>query len=434
MRRFEPPPPRGDQGGKTRSPTWIVVPLLVLVMSCRPAPPPEELPEAVPAGEAEETRPTRGEEVAHKREAMQPVPWEELPSLLDDGDWASLRLALERDLTFFGRVPSDRVYTYGPREITAARVREALGRLLRFLKRNPTPESLAAQVAYDFDVYRSVAAPRHGTMLFTGYYVPVIEGSLRRTKEFTVPVYHPPGDVFSIDLSGFSERFKGVKVAGLLAGRRLLPYPDRREIRESGRLRGKEIAWARDKVDLFFVEVQGSGVVSLPNGREIRIGYSGANGRQYRSIGQYMIDAGMLDRGKVSMQSIRAYLKAHPERVDEVLDYNESTVFFRRLEGPALGSLGVPVTGRRSIATDYRLFPRGALCYVETEVPAMAEDGSTVSAGPLRRFMVNQDTGGAIRGTDRADFFWGRGEEAAMRAGLMKQPGKLYFLVPKAAE
>ena len=149
------------------------------------------------------------------------------------------------------------------------------------------------------------------------------------------------------------------------------------------------------------------------------------------SIGKLLIDQGKIERDKVSMQSIRQYLRSHPEEIDEVLDYNQSIVFFRKLEGPALGSLGVPVTPRRSIATDHRFFPRGALCFLLTEVPAMAPDGTTVAAGPLRRFVLNHDTGGAIRGTDRADFFWGRGEEATLRAGLMKQPGRLFFLVPK---
>ncbi len=363
---------------------------------------------------------------------MRPVPAGELPTLLDDGDWDGLRQAVGRNLTYLRRVPADRAFTYGPRQVTAAELRDAFARVDALLKRGPSPESFAAQIAYDFDVFASVARPRGGNVLVTGYYEPVIDGRLKRSAEYNVPIYGPPGDVFRINLSEFSDRFEGVRVAGLLRGNRLVPYPDRKQIRESGRLGGREIAWARDKVDVFFIEVQGSGVVRLPGGREIRIGYAGANGRRYRSIGKLLIDDGKLEAKKVSMQSIRAYLAAHPEEVDEVLDYNESTVFFRKLDGPALGSLGVPVTPRRSIATDYRLFPKGALSFLVTEVPAMADDGSTVAAGPLTRFAVNQDTGGAIRGTDRVDFFWGRGTEASMRAGLMKQPGKLYFLVPKA--
>lgn len=397
-----------------------------LLTAC-PATPPE--PPASPPPPA--ATPPRAADVDDPRQALRLVSREELPVLLDDGDRESLRLAIERNRTYLGRVPPERTYVYGAREVSAAELRGALERLAAFLARDPSPEALAAQVAYDFDVYASVAVPRDGTVLFTGYYVPVIEGSRRRTREFDVPIYGAPKDIFRIDLSDFGERFRGVKIAGLLRGNRLLPYPDRREIRETGHLKGREIAWARDKVDLFFVEVQGSGVLRFRDGHEIRIGWAGGNGREYRSIGKYLIDRRGLEPGKVSMQSIRAYLAAHPEEVDEVLDYNQSVVFFRRLRGAPVGSLGVPVTARRSIATDSRLFPRAALCFVDTEVPAMAEDGSTVAEGRLRRFVLNQDTGGAIRGTDRADFFWGRGDEAALRAGLMKQPGKLYFLAPK---
>jgi len=179
---------------------------------------------------------------------------------------------------------------------------------------------------------------------------------------------------------------------------------------------------------------RGSGALRLPDGREIRIGYAGSNGRVYRSIGKKLLDDGKLERERVSMQSIREYLRQHPEEIDDVLDTNESVVFFRRLEGPPVGSLGLALSPGRSIATDQRLFPRGALGFLASEVPGPGPDGTTVAERPLRRFVVNQDTGGAIRGTDRVDFFWGRGDEAALRAGLMKQPGKLYFLVPMQPE
>lgn len=359
-----------------------------------------------------------------------PVPWHELPSLVDDGERESLRLALERNRGYLRRLPAERNLVFGPRTASAGELREAYDRFAGYLKEDRTPESLAAQVAYAFDVYKSVGGTG-GEMLVTGYYVPKIAASLRRSAEYNVPIYGPPGDVFRIDLSDFSERFKGVKIAGRLVGNRLLPYPDRREIRETGKLRGREIAWARDPVDVFFLEIQGSGILQLPNGREIRVGYAGANGREYRAVGRLLIERGLIEREKVSMQSIRRYLAEHPEEVQDILDYNESTVFFRRLESEALGSLGVPVTGGRSIATDHSLFPRGALGFLVSEVPAMAEDGTTVAAGPLRRYVLNQDTGGAIRGAGRVDFFWGRGDEAAERAGWMKQPGQLYFLLPK---
>ena len=364
--------------------------------------------------------------------ALRPVDFGELPVFVDDGDWASLRQAIERSRRWLAGRPSDKMLTFGPRRIAARELAESMSMLDSWLAEDPTPEAFAARVAQAFEILESVG--NEGDMLITGYYVPVIAGSLRRTPEYNVPVYGPPGNLIRVDLGQFSDRWKGMRTSGRLSGGRLLPYPDRSEIRRTGALQGREIAWARDKVDLFFIEVQGSGVLRLPDGREFRIGYAGANGRDYRSIGKLLIDEGKIEREKVSMQSIRAYLGDHPEEVDRVLDYNQSVVFFRRLDGPPLGSLGFPVTGRRSVATDHKVFPQGALGFLVTDLPAMGDDGRTVAEGKLTRFVLNQDRGGAIRGAGRLDFFWGRGEEAAERAGVMKQPGRLFFLLPKSDE
>lgn len=364
--------------------------------------------------------------------ALRPVGFDEIPAFRDDGDWASLRQAIERSRSWLARRPADEVLTFGPRRIAARRLAESMRWLEEWLAEDPTPEAFAARVAQAFEILESTGDD--GGMLITGYYTPVIAGSLRRGAGYDVPVYGPPGNLIRVDLGLFSDRWAGMRTAGLLRGGRLVPYPDRAEIRRTGVLRGREIAWARDKVDLFFIEVQGSGVLRLPDGREIRIGYAGSNGRDYRSIGRLLIDEGKIEREKVSMQSIRGYLEAHPEEVDRVLDYNRSVVFFRRLAGPPVGSLGFPVTPRRSVATDHRLFPQGALGFLVTDLPAMGDDGRTVAEGELTRFVLNQDRGGAIRGAGRLDFFWGRGAEAAERAGVMKQPGRLFFLVPKAAE
>ena len=186
-------------------------------------------------------------------------------------------------------------------------------------------------------------------------------------------------------------------------------------------------------MDFFFLEVQGSGSLRLPDGGRRRIGWAGGNGRPYRSIGKLLIDEGVIPREQMSMQALRSWLAANPQEIERVLDYNESMVFFRYLDGAPKGSLGLEVMAERSIATDHKLLPSGALAFLQTTIPTRAEDGSTVSGGPLGRFVLNQDTGGAIRGADRADFYWGPGELAAERAGLMKQRGQLVFLVPKAA-
>lgn len=376
--------------------------------------------------------PPEPEFVATAETALRKVSTRVLRELVDDGEWSSLELALERNRLWLATQPAEREFTYGSRTVRADQLSAAFEQVLAWLAEEPSPVELASRLESTFDVAVNVADGR-SRMLVTGYYEPLIAGSLQRSDEYSVPVYGPPPDLFRIDLGDFGDQWAGKKVTGLLSGQRLLPYPDRREIRLSSRLRGREIAWARDVVDLFFVEVQGSGALLLPDGRELRIGYAGANGRQYRSIGKLLIEEGEIEREAMSMQALRAYLAAHPEQVERVLDHNESQVFFRRLNGPPLGSLGVAVTPGRSIAADHSLLPPGALGFLRTEVPGVGDDGATVAVGTLRRFVLNQDTGGAIRGAHRADFFWGRGDEAALRAGLMKQPGKLYVLIPKEA-
>lgn len=396
---------------------------VTLALSACAPPAVEPPPEPAPPAEAAVTAQT----------ALRRVSPRILREFVDDGDWPSLALALERNRQWLARQPLDRELVFGPRRLTVGELQAAYDTFAGWLEDEPTPAELASRLAGAFEVAVNVADGQ-GRMLVTGYYEPLIDGSLEPSAEYPVPIYGPPPDLFKIDLSAFRDEWAGRRVTGLLRGNRLLPYPARREIRQSGRLRGREIAWARDPVELFFVEVQGSGALRLPDGREMRIGYAGANGRQYRSIGRLLIDEGEIPRERMSMQALRAYLAAHPEEVERILDHNESQVFFRRLDGPPVGSLGVPVTPGRSIAADQSLLPPGALGYLLSEVPGLGEDGATVPVARLRRFVLIQDTGGAIKGADRADFFWGRGEDAALRAGLMKQPGKLYLLLPKASE
>lgn len=305
-----------------------------------------------------------------------------------------------------------------------------LDRFHDLLAAEPTPEDLARWVAEEFDIFES-AGDHTGEMLITGYFEPMIEASQRRRAGYEVPIYGRPSDLIEVNLSEFSQRFEGERIAGRLEGRRLKPYADRQDLRLGAKIPASVLAWAADRVDLFFLEVQGSGTLRFPDGGTQRIGYHATNGQPYRSIGKLLIDEGVIPKEKMSLQALRSYLSAHPEEVPRVLDYNPSVVFFRRLDGPPVGSLGFPVTAERSLAVDHKLFPSGALGFLVSEIPGLAEDGTTIGVAPLERFVLLQDTGGAIRGSDRADFFWGRGVEAADRAGAMKQSGRLYILLPK---
>jgi membrane-bound lytic murein transglycosylase A len=350
--------------------------------------------------------------------------------LLDDGDVASLRAAVEQSLRWLASQPADRVMVAGPRRVTVGEQARALQALAGVLAEAPAPDRLAEYVRTAFEVLESVGGA-DGRMLVTGYYEPVVEASRERTPEYPVPVLGLPDDLVEVRLDAFDPRYRGERVFGRLEGRRLVPYWRRAEI-DAGRLggRGLELGWARDPVDVFFMEIQGSGTLRFPDGQEQRVGYAGANGRAYRAIGRLLIDEGHVPREAMSMQAIRAWLAAHPEERQRVLQHNESYVFFRPLAGPPEGSLGRPLTPGRSIATDARLFPPGALAFLHSEQPEQGPDGA-VRWTPLARFVLNQDTGGAIRGAGRVDFFWGRGDRAVFAAGRMRQPGRLYFLVPR---
>jgi membrane-bound lytic murein transglycosylase A len=332
------------------------------------------------------------------------------PSLLDDGDLDSLRAAVTQSLNWLDRQPPGRILTFGPRRVTSVEYAAALRRLLVVLASDPPPEVLEERVLAEFDVL-SAAGRADGAVLLTGYHEPVINVSDRQSAEYAVPVL------------GLREDLPG--------GSRDLRSLTRAEI-EVGQLGvvARPLAWARDPIDVFFMEVEGSGTLRFPDGREMRVGPTATNGRPYRSIGRLLIDEGRLTEETVSMQAIRTWLMENPSERTRVLRYNQSVVFFRRLDGPPLGSLGVPLTPARSIATDARLFPAGGLAFIRTERPVRLPDGRVVWS-PISRFVLNQDTGGAIRGSGRVDVFWGRGGDADLAASEMKQLGDLYFLVPK---
>jgi len=240
----------------------------------------------------------------------------------------------------------------------------------------------------------------------------------------------PRGDARDLDgvLDGLGAAVEERGLRGRLDGRRIVPYYDRAQIEQGrGAVPGKELVWVDDAIELFFLQIQGSGRIVLDTGETIRIGYADQNGHPYRSIGRLLVERGDLPFENASMQGIKTWARQNPDRVRELLNHNASYVFFRELPrdlpGP-LGALGVPLTSRRSVAVDPRFVPLGAPVYVSTTWP--------LSNRPLNRLMLAQDTGGAIRGAVRADFFWGFGAEAAREAGRMRQPLKMWVILPNA--
>ena len=263
--------------------------------------------------------------------------------------------------------------------------------------------------------------------LITGYYEPLLRGSRKPTSRYRYPLYGVPDDMLVVELGDVYPELKGMRLRGRLEGRRVVPYYDRAQI-ESGQapLRGKEIVWVDDAIELFFLHIQGSGRIALDSGETIRVGYAEQNGRPYRSIGRLLVERGELALDQASMQGIKGWAREHPDQVDELLNSNGVTSFSASLRlawnGPP-GSLGVPLTARRSIAVDARQVPLGVPVYIATTWPN--------SARPLNRLMLAQDTGGAIRVPVRADFFWGYGEAAAREAGRMKQRLRMWVLLPQ---
>jgi membrane-bound lytic murein transglycosylase A len=359
------------------------------------------------------------------------VPAENLPTFDDDLDSDSLQKAIQTSLTFFDRAPGNQVFSVDDTQLPVELLKASLLHFLTLLEGHRLSRDAVAQ---SFDVYRVRSEKNPEQSLVTGYYEPIVEGRLERNDSFSHPLYGLPPDLLTIDLAAFDpRRFPDERLVGRTQGNRVVPYFTRAEIDGGEKLDqyGGQLVWLSDPVDAFFLHVQGSGVVRLPDQSFQRVGYAGANGRPYRSIGKILIERGALSNESMSLQAIRTYLRDHPESRDELLWHNESYVFFRWVKEGPLGSLNLPLTAGRSIATDPRYFPRGALAYLESKKPRLDEAGQVLSWEPLSRWVLNQDTGGAIKGPGRVDLFCGTGDQAEWLAGPMKHSGKLYILVKK---
>lgn len=296
----------------------------------------------------------------------------------------------------------------------------------------PDDATVRAFFEQRFQPYQATQEDGSVEGLVTGYYEPLLKGDRVRTSRARYPLYAAPDDLITVDLASLYPELKNLRLRGRLVGNKIVPYPTRKEI-ESAAAKGngkgfnsKPIAWAEDPVDLFFLQIQGSGRIELPDGSHMRVGYADQNGHPYQSVGKLLVERGELKLEQASMQGIKDWGMKNPDKLPELLASNPSFVFFRELPsdlpGP-LGSLGVPLTGERSIAVDPRFLPLGAPVFLATTQPN--------SPLPLNRLVMAQDTGGAIRGGVRADFFWGFGDAAGELAGRMKQRGRMWVLLPR---
>jgi membrane-bound lytic murein transglycosylase A len=263
--------------------------------------------------------------------------------------------------------------------------------------------------------------------IVTGYYEPLLKGSRTRKPPYVSPLFSPPEDLVVVDLADVYPELKSLRLRGRLQGRKLVPYYTRAEWAQQEESRSNEaLLWIDDPLDAFFMQIQGSGQVVLDDGSRIRVSYADQNGHPFRSIGKWLVEQGEIKLEQASMQGIKTWARSHPKRLQEMLNANPSLVFFRELpadgSGPP-GALGVPLTPERSIAIDPRIVTLGAPVFVATTWPNDSK--------PLQRLMLAQDTGGAIRGVVRADFYWGSGSDAGSLAGRMRQKGSMWVLMPK---
>lgn len=381
--------------GNLASAVWLLA-----LMGCAVAP--SGPPTCPPCPAAEASKPAA--------KPLQPADWNDLPGW-EDEDHAAVLDLFEAQCQMIGK---------NPLWLSTCESAQKLGA-------GGTARSAAkAWFEENFRPWRPVSPEGSEVGLITGYYEPVIRGSRKRKPPFLTPVFAPPDDLIVVDLASLYPELKNLRLRGRLEGRRLVPYFSRAEwASEEGKRADRALLWVDDPLDFFFLQIQGSGQVELDDGSRIRIGYADQNGHPYRSIGRWLVEQGELPAHRASMQGIRAWAEKNPQRMKELFDVNPSLVFFRELpaegSGPP-GALGIGLTPERSIAVDPRYIPLGAPVWLATTWPG--------SEQALTRLMLAQDTGGAIKGPVRADFYWGSGPVAGNLAGKMRQDGRMWVLLP----
>ncbi|MDZ7831367.1 MAG: MltA domain-containing protein [Desulfobacterales bacterium] len=364
---------------------------------------------------------------------IQKLSRDKLPRFSDDLDLARLSPAIQSSLAYYEKLPDSREFEFAGQTYRSGELKAGLSGFLAFLAETPAQTALNKWITRHFHVYAVTRNNKPGGMLYTGYYIPVLNGSRDKTDKYRYPVYPRPSDLVTFKPSDFCKTCPQTPVVGRCADGGVVPYYTRQTIESRPVLKktAAPIVWVDDPVDLFFLHVQGSGIVRLPSGERINVHYTASNGHPYKSIGRYLIHKGKIARKNLTMQSLRRYLENHPEKQAAIFAHNPRYVFFKEAPGGPAGCLDVELTPGRSIAMDQSVYPRGTLAFIQTEKPVLDQSGKVKKWQPFSRFVLNQDTGDAIRGIGRVDIFWGGGHYAETAAGRLKHPGKLFILLPK---
>ena len=339
------------------------------------------------------------------------VAWEERDLFLQD--------SIDNSISWFD-APSSKQW-FPIEDITHEQAKNSLIVLRTIIAESNSKKEFLERVEDRFNVFESVGCDNEGTVLFTGYYSPDFQASTKPSSTFNAPLYTRP-DTLVTDPSS------GAPLGRKTAIGTLEQWPARKELKSSGELEGTELVWVKDDLDAYTIQVNGSARLRMNDGELMYIGYAGKTDRQYTGLGHSVLDAGLLPPEKLSLRAIRRLYDNNPASINKLIDNNESFVFFREYGGenwPA-GSLGVPVTAERSIATDKKIFPRGGVVLVDTTVRSLTGEKKAFT-----QFMTDQDTGGAIRAPGRADLFMGIGPTAGIKAGGQYAEGKLYYVFLK---
>ena len=350
----------------------------------------------------------------------------------DDGDLAALQQAVSRTRAYLAGL-SRATIPLGDRQVPREWALKSAERFSELLTRHGLGATFYEAVQKEFDWISVAGHDGQGKVHVTGYYLPLLEARMKPDSRFRFPLYGVPKDLVRVNLGAFHPRFEGEAIVARLEGGKVLPYFSRKAIDDEGALAGKglELAWVDDEMARYSLMVQGSGLLRFEDGRIVNVNYAGANGHAYKSLGKALIADGKIPAEQISMPAIEAYFRERPEELRETLNRNPSYVFFKLApEGP-YGSDGIALTPGRAIAADKRLFGSGLIGYLTYPRARFAPDGSVAAWEAGSRFVLDQDTGGAIKGPGRVDVYWGGGPEAALRAGTLNGDARLWYLLLK---